>query len=105
MVKVDQQVGADRGEGEEEPLPLPLLPLTRLERGGEGECGVRRQTRFKIQAGLSFTWIQIDCSDWLLSFLPGVDGHLGGWVEGGGGPVDCAGQGAVLNHLIAGKSQ
>ena len=101
MRKADQQDEADLGEGEEELLPLPLLPLVGLERGGEGECGIRRQACIKIQAGFALARIQIDCSDRLLSFLPGVDGHLGGRVEGGGRPVDRAGQGAILNHLIA----
>ena len=41
-VNADQQVGGDLGEGEEEPLPLPLLPLIGFEGGGKGECGVRR---------------------------------------------------------------
>ena len=64
-----------------------------------------RQTCIKIQAHLSLTRIQIDRSDRLISFLPGVDGHLGGRVERGGGPVDFAGQGAILNHLVAVDSQ
>ena len=100
MRKADQQDEVDLGEGEEELLPLPLLPLVGLERGGEGERGVRRQACIEIQAGFTLTRIlQIDRSDRLLPFLPRVDGHLGGRVERGGGPVDCAGQGAILNHL------
>ena len=82
MRKAEQQDEVDLGEGEEELLPLPLLPLVGLERGGEGERGIRRQACIKIQAGFTLTRIQIDRSDRLLSFLPGVDGHLGGRVEG-----------------------
>ena len=104
-IKAGQQDGTDLGVGEEEPLPLPLLPLIILERGGKGERGVRRQACIhKIQAFFTLTRIQIDRSDRLLSVLPGVDGHLGGRLEGGGGPVNCAGQGPILDHLVVVES-
>merc|ERR1719403_730112 len=89
------------GKGEEEPLPLALLPVARFEGGGEGEHGVRRQVGLQVQAQLRLTRIQVDRPDRLGPLLlPRVDHQLGGRFDRGGRPSHCACQAAVFYNLL-----
>ena len=88
------------GKGEEEPLPLALLPVARFEGGGEGEQGVRRQAGLQVQAHVRLTWVQVDRPDRLGPLLlPRVDHQLGRRLDRGGRPPYCACQAAVFYNL------
>ena len=98
--KCKYKVYGHLGKGEEEPLPLALLPVARFEGGGEGEHGVRRQAGLQVQAHLRLTWVQVDSLDRLGPLLlPRVDHQLGRRLDRGGRPPYCACQAAVFYNL------
>ena len=98
--KCKYKVYGHLGKGEEEPLPLALLPVARFEGGGEGEHGVRRQVGLQVQAHLCLTRVQVDRPDRLDPLLlPRVDHQLGGRFDRGGRPPYCACQAAVFYNL------